>query len=490
MKLSPVVSPSQMRRIEKLAIDEGCNEESFMKEAGKKVSLHAGELLKENKKALLILGKGNKGGDALVAGIDLLKKGFDIEAISLFEDQDCSFLQKKFRNEFRATKGKITKISSVSSALFTTTDLIIDGLLGTGFQGEVVSEIAELISFVNSSKKPVLAIDIPSGLDGLTGEIKGDAIHATRTVTLGMLKLGFFLKNGWNVVGDLFLEDFGLPVKYFQDVEAEAFCPLSQRPKLPLIQRNRHKYQAGYVVGLSGSKVFKGAPKLSGLSALRTGAGLVRIFHLDEIGESPYSLICQKLEKKLWKKEIKRASSVFIGPGVEGLNKAFLINELPTITAPLVCDAGALDASFRYPPFTVLTPHRGEALKLLGLKEKVSENELIASCQRYVDETNCLLVLKGAPTWIFSLNQKPLVLVGGDPGMAKAGSGDVLTGVIAALLAQKMDPLNAAILGVQLHFQAGKIAAEKLGSYSLIAEDLIDSLANALKHLQCNRGCT
>lgn len=475
----PVVTSLEMRRLEKLAFSEGCSEEAFMKEAGKKIALQAGALIEKKKlkgTVVLLLGKGNKGGDAVVAGIHLIQKGVAVRAITIFSSKKCSPLQQKFREAFTNEGGSIEEIDT---NLFKDAAILIDGLLGTGFQGEVIGELAVLIRLANQSKKPILSIDIPSGLDGTTGEVRGDAILATKTVCLGLLKVGLFSNDGWNQVGELCLENFGLPAKYVEMAEVIAYSPLkAMLPMLP-IKRKRHKYEAGYVVGFSGSKAFRGAPKLAGLSSLRSGAGVVRIFHLDEIGTTPFSLICQEWHLDAWNQEIKRADAVFIGPGIGDAKESFLKKELKQIQVPLVCDADAVQKDFEYPPFTILTPHRGEVLRLLNLSKEKSEKDLFFACQKWVDKTGCILVVKGAPTWIFSKEKAPIVCAGGDPGMAVAGSGDVLTGIIAAMLAQKMDPMEATLLGVQLHLLAGELSALTKGSYGMIAEDLIEHLPQA-----------
>ncbi len=241
---------------------------------------------------------------------------------------------------------------------------------------------------------------------------------------------------------------------------------------LPPIVWDRNKYEAGYVVGISGSRMYQGAPKLAGLAALRSGAGIVRIFSLDYIGDSPYSLICEKWSVKSFSKELKRASSLFIGPGI---GKSFpMIKKLKDCKCPLVVDADAIQKGVSYPANAILTPHQGEARRLLG------EGDLRNLCQKWVNKTQCILVLKGAPTWVFSEQQTPILIPPGDPGMAKAGTGDVLTGMIAALLAQKMQPMDAAILGCTLHAEAGKMAAKEKTSYCMIAEDLIACLPCAV----------
>jgi NAD(P)H-hydrate epimerase len=193
-------------------------------------------------------------------------------------------------------------------------------------------------------------------------------------------------------------------------------------------------------------------------------------------------LISQKWDQKSWNQELKRASALFLGPGIGKTpnSQKFLKKELARIDLPVVVDADAIQKGIVYPSSAILTPHRGEVLRLLGITKEILEEDLLARCQKWVNHTKCILVLKGAPTWIFSKDRLPVIIPRGDPGMAKAGTGDVLTGIIAALLAQKMKGLDAAILGVSLHALAGEIAADQKTSYCMIANDLIDYLPHAV----------
>jgi len=484
MPYIPVVTVQEMRKIEKLAIQEGGNEEVFMRQAGLQIGAHALEWISRNALArhvTLLIGKGNKGGDAYAAGIHLLQNGIHVRALLLAPPHNCSPLNALLSAEFVQAHGRLESISPEIPLEFEGSGLIIDGFLGTGFEGEVSFPLSMAIGAANISGVPILSIDLPSGLNGTTGEVKGIAIQATETIALGMFKSGLFLRDGWNHIGRIHCKNFGLAPKYFSQAEAIAHIPTKKTLSsyLPPIVRNRHKYQAGYVVGFSGSKIFKGAPKIAGLAALRSGAGIVRIFHKEEIGPSPDPLICQMWNKKEWEEEKKRAGALFLGPGL-GDKISFLRKEIPLIKNPLVVDADAIQKEIAYPKQTILTPHRGEILRLLGLKEAPLEEELLALCHKWVHRTNCILVLKGAPTWIFSKERHPIIIPHGDPGMAKAGMGDALTGIIAALLAQKATPLHAAILGVSLHAIAGEKGVLQKTSYSLLPSDLIECLPQAI----------
>ncbi len=481
----PVVTAQEMQRLDHLARGLGCKEEVLIREVGRKVSAIVSERLESRslpKSVLLLVGKGNKGADGYATGICLLEKGVKVRALSVFSLDVCSEMNRFFYHRF-IDKGGVLQYFKESMDWMSEEGLIVDALLGTGFQGKVEGDLAVVIGLALRSKKKVISIDIPSGIDGTTGASKGLAIVADETIALGAIKVGCFLRSGWNCVGRLSFVDFGLPNEVFKEASLLGRVPSLDRLAacLPTVIRNRHKYQTGYVVGLSGSKLFRGAPKLAGMAAFRSGAGIVRIFHHQEIGEAPYELICQSFSMKAWKEELKRADAVFVGPGLGKVQK--IIPLLTMSEVPFVFDADAICEDIQYPPHSILTPHRGEVLRLLKITKDSQEEDLLARCQKWVQHTNCILVLKGSPTFIFVKDHPPMIIPYGDPGMAKAGTGDVLTGVIAALLAQKLKPQEAAMLGVFLHAMAGEMASSLKTSYGMIASDLIEALPSAIRDL-------
>lgn len=476
-----VISAAEMARIEKLAISDGASEEAFVKEAGFKVAGVASEIAEKNLPILLLVGKGNKGADAWTAGSFLLERGFSVHALAAFPPKTCSSLNQKMRAHFEKNKGQIVE-ADVDFSLY---GLLIDGLLGTGFQGTLEPFLAELIQKANASTLPILAIDIPSGLNGTTGEGAQSAIQASATIALGSAKTGCFLKNGWNCVGELFVEDFGLESKYFEKTQPFAELVEFSDLRWPTLIRNRHKYEAGYVIGYGGSKQFSGAPKLASLAAIRSGAGIVRLFYPKEAESRMEScfpeLIHGVWEESSWDCEIKRASALFVGPGLGSRPdlENWMEKHLAKIEIPCVLDAESLMTNPKHwPKKVVLTPHRGEASRLLHVEKPLSDEELLARCQDFSDKTGAVIVLKGAPTFVLAPKKIPAIIAHGDPGMATAGAGDVLTGIIASFLAQKLSCRDAALLGVALHAVAGEKAADAKTSYGMIASDLIDYLFN------------
>lgn len=470
---TPVVTAVEMSRLERVAIERGSDSKLFMEQAGSKIAELAKTMLEQigAKRVVLLVGKGNKGGDSYVAGIRLMEMGFQVRACPLFAASECSELNQFFAKLF---KGQVDV-----SFDFSAEDLIVDGLLGTGFKGQVDGTLRLVMEIVNQSQKPVLSIDLPSGLNGTTGEVGGVAIHATHTGTLGFAKTGLFVRDGWRYTGTVSVEDFGLPEDLSSQVNADFLLPTVESLELPPMERTHHKYERGFVAGFGGSSLFRGALKLSGRGAIHSGTGIVKLFSSEDIGAVEDELLCQVWDLKAWTGALEKAQAVFVGPGLgrsEGAKK-MLFSVLETIHQPCVLDADALfflRERLALPKRCILTPHRGEMLHLLG-ESDLTQEELLKRCAEFAEEKGCVLVLKGAPTFIFSPGSKPYVLVRGDPGMATAGSGDVLTGIISSMLAQGKEPLEAAVLGVTLHGLAGEIAAARKTSYGYTAVDLIES---------------
>lgn len=493
-----IVSSQQMSQIESLAYKKGASDADFMEEAGSGVALVAHEYIEKNNldhTIFLLCGKGNNAGDAYVAGMHLLHFDYEVFAIQVAPISTCSPLCKINYERFFAEGGKIAE----PSIEFPPNCLIIDGLFGTGFRGKVEEPYASIIRKANDSKLPILAVDIPSGLNGDTGQTDGDAIIAKETAFLGLPKTGFFLQQGWNFVGKLRYVDFGLPKEYIEQSQSNLIMldPELLIPLMPPIKRNRHKYEAGYVIGLSGSPGMPGAALLATTAALRGGAGMVRLLHPEgmqaELANSLYEVI--KIPYKHHAVDeiaalMNRATATFVGPGIGRTPEThqLLRDLLPQLQKPCVIDADALtilsEEEIALPQQTILTPHLGEMLRLLKI-EKIPPLtlEFLEICQQFAEKHRVTLVLKGGPSFILHPGEPIMVNPTGDPGMATAGSGDVLTGLLAALLAQKMTPHHAAMLGVFLHGLAGEHAAEEMTSYGVIASDIIYRFPEAFKFI-------
>ena len=488
-----IISPKQMAYIESLAYRDGASESDFMEEAGSGAALVANDFVENNdldKQVLLLCGKGNNAGDAYVAGIHLLHLDYKVSALQIIPIESCSSLCQANYHRFLQEGGWVFSSGALENITFPSSGIILDGIFGTGYHGSVEEPFASIIQAANRSRLPIIAVDIPSGLDGGTGEAAKATIRAVETGFLGLPKTGFFLQDGWNFTGKLRYVDFGLGREYIESAESRMIMLTKEiiRPFLPPIVRNRHKYERGLVVGLGGSRGMTGAPLMSSMAALQGGAGMVRLLHPiqieHEMSTGPIELIKIPFEYpkdlSLLTEHLNKASAVFIGPGLgrSASVKEMLENLLPSLEKPCVIDADALtllsEMDIPYPQHTVLTPHKGELLRLLHMDPPVSlDMDLLEKCQQFADSKRVTLVFKGAPTFIFHPDEPIWVNPTGDPGMATAGSGDVLTGLLAALLAQKAPPLQAACLGVYIHGLAGEYAARDLTSYCMTASDIL-----------------
>lgn len=376
-----VVTAHEMARLEAFGFSQGGSPEEAMERAGKAVGAVAGAFAKERhleKKVTLLVGKGNNGGDAYVAGRYLLQQGFQVKAYSLASLEESSPLCRLMGQRFAAAGGEIISPGRGIEGEVSFEGLVLDGLVGTGFKGKVGGALAQMIERANQSGLPIIAIDIPSGVSGDTGSVESVAIEATLTVYLELPKLGFFIGKGWNHVGALVRASFGMPQEYLDKMEAVAYLPAEEA--LPPIERTRHKYEAGYVLAVAGSSGMAGAAFLSSYAALKMGAGIVRLFHPHEMlpasAAAPWELILEgwnlkKIDRLL--EEGKRARAFFIGPGIGRgrLQRRMVARLLSQVPLPAVIDADALfalgeDPSICIPKGSVLTPHRGEFEHLLA----------------------------------------------------------------------------------------------------------------------------
>lgn len=492
-----ILTPDEQRKREEYAIQMGCLEESLMEQAGKGVAEATLEFLSFHKlphTVGLLVGKGNNGGDAFTAGCYLLEKGVKVTAIPVEPLEKASPLCQKQGNRFVRQGGTfVDTFSSLPSA-----SLLLDGLFGTGFRGAPEAAYADLIRSANRSGLPILAIDIPSGLNGSTGEVESVAIEATATLFLEFPKRGFFFGKGWEKVGHLHPISLSLPPSLHEE-SPDQFQLITRdlcQTLLPPLSRSRHKYQSGYVAGVAGSVGMEGAAMLAALGTLRGGGGVVRLFHPKEATPSPLPLEILKRayttqEVKEVAREIEKAHALFLGPGLGRKKETalFLHSLSPFLSKPTVIDADALYhfslSPFPLPKNVLFTPHRGELAQLLQIplpaQPTLAETK---TWRNYAQLHGVTLLIKGPTSWIVSPDQPIWVNSMGDATMATAGSGDVLTGLLAALLAQNLSPTHAAIAGSYVHGLAGRIAAAKWGSdRGVIASDILQALPEAFSHL-------
>ncbi len=492
-----VLSAEEMSRIERVAFSKGYSAETFMEQAGLGIATEIEKWLVGHslpKHITLLCGKGNNTGDAYVAGTHLIQRGFTVLAIDAAEQENSlSPLCKKMKQRFIAHGGLLHPYKKgITTSIHTAA--WVDGLFGTGFRGEMKANYANLCAEVNASGLPILSIDIPSGINGNSGTACPQALKADLTIFLGLPKTGFFIREGYDHIGSLVKVDFGLPSSLIEAAKAELelFDPSSIKIKRKRIKRTRHKYESGCVLGLSGSPEMPGAALLAAEAALRSGAGMVYLIGnkatLKQMQTRPKEVICH--ESPVYappEKLLSKSTSLFVGPGLREDRKEGqkLTDFLCSINKPVVIDAEALNclaksSNLRFPKQALLTPHLQEMHRLLGFSERHDKDRAFyKACQDFTIEHNTTLLLKGGPNFLFTPLSLPVILPEGNPGLAKAGTGDVLSGVLAALLARGYTPPNAAIFGAHLHGRAANLACRKLSHHGMMASDLIAYIPRA-----------
>jgi NAD(P)H-hydrate epimerase len=358
-------------------------------------------------------------------------------------------------------------------------DVVVDALFGTGFTGAPRPEAAELIRRINEVDAPVVAVDIPSGVDASTGEVPGEAVEAERTVTMHGLKVGLEVGPGCFRAGEVRVADIGL-------AQAETRHGLVG-PELPArVPRKRagdNKYSAGSVLVVGGSRGMTGAAALAARAAFRADAGYVAIAAPDESLPVLEQLVLEAVKRPLGEaaEAAERAKALALGPGLgRGEAERELVRRLLlSVDLPAVVDADGLDGltPATREADTVLTPHSGELGRLLGEESDWVDAHRLEALERAVERFGCVVLLKGADTLIGAPGEGVWVVGGNVPGLATAGTGDVLTGIIAAFLAKGLDGRTAAAAGAVVHRRAARLAGKAAG---LVASDVVEALPAAL----------
>lgn len=513
-----VVNAQEMREIDQRAMDDfkipGI---ILMENAGFMVSQEVLKMISvlRGKTVTIFVGKGNNGGDGYVAARHLFNLGADVNVIML-ENPDFMKGDAAVNMEIWRRMGQkiytVTQNEDFNAArlLLVKTDLIVDAIFGTGFKGSVKEHIGLVIESINASRKPVVAVDIPSGVEADTGRVNGPCVRANVTVTFGLPKVGLLSEPGASYAGSLKIADISLPVPLLTDNHIK--CNMIERSMvkgwLPFRQNYSYKGDYGRVLVVAGSRGMAGAACLTAEAAARIGAGLVNLV----VPESIYEPVCAKLtevmvtpaaetvEGTLSKEALplikgltERADVLALGPGMSTNPQTMeAVRKLISLThLPLVLDADGINAFIEhkdllknYKQPLVLTPHPGEMARLAeSLTDKVQGNRL-AEARLWSEQLKVVLVLKGAKTIIAAPDGTAYINVTGNPGMATGGTGDVLTGIIAGLIAQGMDAVTSAAAGVYLHGAAGDEAAKEKGLMGLVAGDVLRALPEVTQSIE------
>lgn len=444
------------------------------------------------KKIHIYCGKGNNGGDGLALARLLAETTTEVTVALAFERSQFRGLAQE--NLISAEKFglRIVDWQTVTAAELQRADLIVDALLGTGATGAPKGTVAAIIEMINDSGKPIIAIDIPSGVNVDNGQVSGVAVKAYITVTFGLPKPGLLIYPGAEVCGEVVIDPIGFPRMLLESptlkvnwLNAEDVGKL-----IPKRSPTAHKGVTGHVLIIGGAMGMTGAAALCSLGALRAGAGLVTvgIQNQNVFPEKPAEVMALAWDRIL--ATLEKADAVVFGPGASvGESSRDLLTELlRNCKAPLVIDADGLNLlaakSINLQEFTlpvILTPHPGEMSRLSGVSVSEIQENRIDVARRFAKEWGVTLVLKGARSIIADSAENIYINPTGNSGMATAGMGDALAGIIGGLLAQGMDSTDAAAIGTYLHGLAGDLAIERYGPKGIITTDLIKEYPVAVK---------
>jgi hydroxyethylthiazole kinase-like uncharacterized protein yjeF len=478
---------AQVRALDQAAIASGMPGGALMARAGEAAYRLLRARWPEARRITLLCGAGNNGGDGYVLARLARADGLDV---TLFQLGDVSRLGADAKGMLEAWLGMGGRLEAFQE-LPRRSDVIVDALLGIGLERPVEGEWARAVRAVNAQRAPVLAIDIPTGLHADTGRVLGTAIRAAATLSFIGLKQGLFTGAGPDCCGDIYFDGLGVPAAIFarEILAARRLDWAKTSDQGAPRRRDAHKGDFGHVLVVGGAPGFSGAARLAGEGALRAGAGLVSVAthpaHAAYLNVGrPELMVRGMVDPRELSPLLERASAVAIGPGLGrepwGVG---LIERVLAAGKPLVMDADALnwlaEARLRRVDW-VLTPHPGEAARLLGCSAAEVQADRFSALRHLQDLYGGTIVLKGAGTLVLGPSPRPPgVCSQGNPGMASGGSGDVLTGMIAALLGRGLDPENAAEAAVCLHAAAGDRAAAE-GEQGLLATDLIAAIRPTL----------
>ncbi|MCL5267820.1 MAG: NAD(P)H-hydrate dehydratase [Bacteroidetes bacterium] len=514
-----LLTSDEMRECDRESVQTGkVSGNSLMEKASLGVAKVATRLLGDvrGKRIAVLCGKGNNGGDGFGASFYLSQMGAGVTLLLIEKPEEISGDAKIFYdklNHLPPDEGSVEILEIEGDAGTPSLDdynLVIDAVLGTGLSGDPKEAAQKAIDMMLQTRTPVLAVDIPTGLNSNSGMVYTTAPTAAATATMGSLKRGLLMNDGKEKCGKVFVVDIGMPkdLAAFKEVNTFVVGCEDVRMMLPRRRAETHKHAVGKIFGLVGSVGLTGAGVMVGQAAMRAGAGAVVLgvpSDLNPIFESKLTEVMtiplpQTADGSLSlavllqvQKNLGWADALVIGPGISrNQETAQLVAKLiRSYDGTILIDADGLNAIADQAGILqethaeiILTPHHGEFSRLSKFSVEEIARDRVELARRYAKENKVTLVLKGSPTVIASKEGKVYVSTHGNPGMATAGSGDVLTGIIAAMLGQKLSPVDSAIAGAYLHSVAGDVALESKGVYSLIATDIIESLPEAFKRIR------
>ncbi|HMP73550.1 MAG TPA: NAD(P)H-hydrate dehydratase [Kiritimatiellia bacterium] len=516
------VTAESMREIDRRTIEDySVSGEHLMDRAGASVADLIRRVCESSgmfrPRVLFLAGRGNNGGDAFVAARYLKEDGYDVEvwlAGLINQVQGDALLHMSRLNQAGV---EVTELSTMDDWLDVIdhpwdADVLVDGLLGTGLSGPVRGPLAGAIQYINQAAKEAfcISIDLPSGLNGDTGRPSGDVVRADVTATIGLPKAGFTHPGAVDYLGTVEVLDIGFPLEVTGDaVPANRFrmlVPGELSRLVPYRAKSSHKGSFGHVVVVAGSRRYCGAATLAGAAALRSGAGLVTVvapacLHGVIASQWPELMVVagrEDEEGRLIPEGLEdvegllgEASAVVVGPGLgEGAGVGAVVRGvLRASKAAVILDASALQVVAEDPSVlslvegrTVMTPHPGEMARLLGLSAAEVQKDREGAVRRLAEMSGGVVVLKGAGTLIAEPGREEVAIsLFANPGLATAGTGDVLAGMIGGWLGQGVARFDGACLAVYLHGRAGELASYRRSQIGMVAGDVLEDVSTALR---------
>lgn len=440
------------------------------------------------RKIAIVCGKGNNAGDGFVLAHEAHLRGLSVRVYHLV---DAAAYQGPARKAFDLCESSGVFMLPFAPDIDLSGDLVVDAILGTGIDSDIEGDFKRAIEMINQVQSPVFAIDVPSGINADTGAMHGVAVRADMTITFIGLKQGLFTGKGITYAGDVLLDDLSVPPTLFPALSASA--TLIVPPVFTKRKRDAHKGDFGHVLVIGGDYGMGGAVRMAAEAALRIGAGLVSVAtrdaHVGVVSGVRPEIMCHSVENVADVQPLlEKASVIVIGPGLSQSRWAkTLLDAVLSIDKPCLLDADALNNLAEKTPIKkanwILTPHPGEAARLLKTTVAKIQVDRFTAAKAISNAYGGVCVLKGAGTIVQGPEGVPAVCAAGNPGMATAGMGDVLSGVIGGLLAQGLTLKAAATSGVMLHAMAADIAAKNEGERGLLATDLMLPLRHLVNGL-------
>ena len=504
-----LATSKQIKEIDRIAIQEwGIPSTTLMERAARGLLHEVADV--DGDSVVIFAGPGNNGGDGVALAGLLRKEGWQVRCFLVGDREKMTEDTREMERRFAELGGVLEQFDPEKeeqrmAAIMA--DAVVDAIFGVGLNAPLREPAASAVKVINQSIGLVVSADIPSGVEADTGRVFGDAVQADVTVTFTLAKPGLYAGKGSLCAGRVVVHDIGIPEEIVDAQKFDTYRITSGLVKdwLPRRPADGHKGTFGKVLVVGGSRGYTGAPVLAARGALRTGAGLVTV----AVPQSVYGIAAVKCDEamvmpvkcredgRLGEESAKplmglmvKKDGILLGPGMGhvGGTETLLCEVLPAVPYPFVVDADGINALAghmylleerrKWP--TVLTPHDGEFERMGG---DLSSGDRLGAARAFARKHGCILVLKGHNTIVAVPNGVCFINDNGNSGMAKGGSGDVLGGMILALLGQKMNPVRAAVCAVYLHGRAGDLAAEDKGEYGMLPSDLVEQIPYAIKEL-------